>query len=122
MGFELDKSRLTTITKLTGQCPHEFGKVGYCKMCGKFYTDLLTEMDNLTTSPKELMLLIIEKLVSRGLWDEFYKLTEEVYVDQVSKEPTKASYHVAWLLSDPTRFAWMVSEFLGKQPNAEPRT
>lgn len=123
MAFEMDKARSLAISQLTGRCEHKFDKVGYCQLCGMFYAELpVEERDPTSISSAEKVLALVAKLASAGLWDEFYKLTETVYINQVSKDPLKDSYHVAWLLSDHKRFIWIVSEFLGKQPNAEPRT
>ena len=102
-----DEKRKELTLFLGGKCWHEVDYEGdsFCCHCGEHYH----HVQNRTFTTPDDMVALAKRMVEKGVWDEFWKYTYTLWLD------TENNNYIVWLLIDPARFCWLVSESLGKE-------
>ena len=107
-----------TLTEFLGECPHDFYYVEVkedvfkwvCKVCGDFHNPLLPLPDNRTFDTPQDFFALKNKLVEKGMWEDFVKYVL-LYHGRTAGTPLSfaelLSIH-ANMLIDPVRFGELV--------------
>ena len=117
------------LTLFLGECWHEYPGSGYrirddyyerrkivmhpkryanCIHCG---TSARFANNHRTFTTPDDMVALAKRMVEKGVWHRFELFCRDVYE---MEKPIPRENFCAWLLTDPKRFAWLVSEFLTK--------
>ena len=111
------------LTLFLGECWHEYddrgvvylptggGYAGRCKTCGQYYKE-----DELRTfTAPDDMVALAKRMVEKGVWPEFIDHAALLHDHNREREhKTTGYFFIAWFLTDPARFCWLVSGFLTK--------
>ena len=103
------------LTLFLGECWHEVDYEGdsFCCHCGEHYH----HVQNRTFTTPDDMVDLAKRMVEQGVWNRFFDYADKRYYKIEFNRPVvhpASSAFAAWLLTDPARFCWLVSEFLTK--------
>ena len=115
----LTNKKRKELTIFLGECWHEQysdGDLWRCR-CGFDYCPRGLQDNGLFTTPDD-MAALAKRMVEKGVWEEFIdKAIGKFYHSPYwsGKGFTETQAIIAYLLTDPARFCWLVSEFLEKE-------
>ena len=105
--ISLTDEKRKELTLFLGECWHEVDYEGdsFCCHCGEHYH----HVQNRTFTTPDDMVALAKRMVEKGVWRKFFLFVS------AKEAPNYWIDLIAWLLTDPARFCWLVSEFLTKK-------